>query len=96
VPHCVLNLFSQIIACLYLVSTIGNPPPPPLVEPPAPEITDFVEDFSCNFDSGLCGMTQDTDETADYTLNSGPTINRYTGPSQDHTSGEGNFVISSK
>jgi len=35
-------------------------------------------------------MTQDTVDGDDYILNSGPTPNSGTGPSADHTSGEGN------
>ena len=74
---------------MFLVSTIGASPSPPLIEPPVPEITEFVDDFRCNFDSGLCGMTQDALDSADYILNSGPTPNSNTGPSSDHTTGEG-------
>jgi len=68
---------------------MGIPPTPqPILEPLQP-VTDFIEDFICDFDSGLCGMTQDLNEGTDYILNSGPTMNSNTGPSADHTSGEG-------
>ena len=65
-----------------------SPTPQPSLEP-LPVITDFVDEFKCNFDSGLCGMSQDVVENADYILNSGPTLNNMTGPSTDHTTGEG-------
>jgi len=68
---------------------MGIPPTPRPVVQPLPPITEFIEDFKCDFDSGLCGMIQDTDESADYILNSGGTLNSNTGPSADHTSGEG-------
>ena len=77
-----------------LVSTMGiSPTPQPSLEP-LPVITDFVDEFKCNFDSGLCGMSQDVGENADYILNSGPTPNDMTGPSADHTTGEGKLMIS--
>ena len=71
----------------------GTPPPPHPEVPPVPVVTDFTEELKCNFDSDLCGMTQDTTDTADFTLNSGPTPNVNTGPSADHTTGEGKFSI---
>ena len=68
---------------------MGIPPTPQPFVQPLPVITDFVKDFECNFDSGLCGMTQDSVDSADYILNSGATPNSNTGPSADHTTGEG-------
>ena len=80
---------TKILINFFLVSTMGIPPTPQPFLQPLPAITDFVEDFECNFDSGLCGMTQDSDDSADYILNSGPTPISNTGPSADHTTGEG-------
>jgi len=76
---------------LFLVANSGIAPTSHPTLPPVPVITEFVEEFTCNFDSGFCGMTQDTDDEDDFILNSGPTPNNDTGPPADHTSGEGNF-----
>ncbi|XP_021347692.1 MAM and LDL-receptor class A domain-containing protein 1-like isoform X2 [Mizuhopecten yessoensis] len=49
---------------------------------------------SCDFETDLCGWTQDTipADDFDWTLNSGPTASVDTGPSGDHTTGTGQYV----
>ncbi|XP_013397768.1 MAM and LDL-receptor class A domain-containing protein 1-like [Lingula anatina] len=46
---------------------------------PAPVLT------QCNFESGLCGWTQDTKDNFDWTRQQGATPSGTTGPSTDHT-----------
>lgn len=41
----------------------------------------------CDFESGLCGWTQDTTDDFDWTSHSGTTDVVGTGPSNDHTLG---------
>lgn len=41
----------------------------------------------CNFESGLCGWTQDTTDDINWTLKSGPTPTPNTGPNVDHSTG---------
>ncbi|XP_013393210.1 MAM and LDL-receptor class A domain-containing protein 2-like, partial [Lingula anatina] len=56
--------------------TIGTVTPPSLV--------------SCNFQTGLCGYTQDTSDQFDWTRSNGATSSQGTGPSVDHTYGTPN------
>ncbi|RDD40324.1 MAM and LDL-receptor class A domain-containing protein 2 [Trichoplax sp. H2] len=48
--------------------------------------------FNCNFDSGFCGWAQPVNAPLNWTLNNGSTASFGTGPSQDHTTGQGLFV----
>ena len=73
---------------MFVVSTGGNPPTPHPRDS-VPVITDFVTEFQCNFESGLCGMTQDVADEDDFIFNSGPTPNNNTGPSGDYDTGNG-------
>ena len=92
--HILTCCFSLIkIYDFCVVASSGIPPTPPPTVGPVPVITKFVEEFSCNFDAGFCGMTQDTVDSDDYILNSGPTPGNDTGPSEDHTTGQGKMVI---
>ena len=43
------------------------------------------EKHACNFDSDMCGWVQDTNDSFDWTQNSGGTPSLYTGPDCDHT-----------
>ena len=43
--------------------------------------------FSCNFDTGPCGWTQDKGDNFDWTRNRGSTGSTGTGPNNDHTQG---------
>lgn len=50
---------------------------------------------SCNFDYSLCsGWQQSRSDVFDWTRRSGSTSSSYTGPSYDHTSGSGLFLLS--
>eukprot|EP00057_Strongylocentrotus_purpuratus_P009663 XP_011664137.1 PREDICTED: MAM domain-containing glycosylphosphatidylinositol anchor protein 2-like [Strongylocentrotus purpuratus] len=48
--------------------------------------------FDCSFDNGLCSWTQDASDYKDWTIQSGPTTTGGTGPSGDHTSGDGQYL----
>ncbi|XP_035658185.1 MAM and LDL-receptor class A domain-containing protein 1-like [Branchiostoma floridae] len=48
--------------------------------------------FDCDFESGLCGWTQATDDEFDWTRNQGTTGTANSGPSSDHTTGNGYYV----
>ncbi|XP_066288978.1 MAM domain-containing glycosylphosphatidylinositol anchor protein 2-like [Branchiostoma lanceolatum] len=43
--------------------------------------------FDCNFEADLCGWTQNTSDTFNWTRHLGATSSYYTGPSFDHTMG---------
>ena len=45
--------------------------------------------MNCTFDSGTCGWLQDKYDQFDWTLNNGSTASRNTGPTNDHTFGDG-------
>ncbi|XP_030849917.1 MAM and LDL-receptor class A domain-containing protein 1-like [Strongylocentrotus purpuratus] len=55
-------------------------------------ITDVLAQFDCSFDNGLCSWTQDASDYKDWTIQSGPTTTGGTGPSGDHTSGDGQYL----
>ncbi|XP_066300034.1 MAM and LDL-receptor class A domain-containing protein 1-like [Branchiostoma lanceolatum] len=46
----------------------------------------------CDFESGICGWTQATDDQFDWTRNQGTTATSNSGPSSDHTTGNGFYV----
>ncbi|KAJ7393789.1 hypothetical protein OS493_003449 [Desmophyllum pertusum] len=48
--------------------------------------------FICNFDGSTCGFTQDTTDKFDWTRNKGNTSSFQTGPSSDHTTGQGYYM----
>ncbi|XP_019632083.1 PREDICTED: MAM and LDL-receptor class A domain-containing protein 2-like [Branchiostoma belcheri] len=48
--------------------------------------------FDCDFESGLCGWVQATDDDFDWTRNQGTTSTSNSGPSSDHTTGNGYYV----
>lgn len=45
--------------------------------------------FACNFDTSMCGFVQNSGDDFDWTRNQGSTPSGGTGPSADHTSGNG-------
>ncbi|XP_046573746.1 protein crumbs-like [Haliotis rubra] len=47
---------------------------------------------TCNFDAGMCGWVQSTQDQFDWTSNKGTTSSSDTGPSGDHTSGSGSYM----
>lgn len=53
----------------------------------------LTEPAQCDFDSGLCGYSQDRHgDDADWNRRRGPTPTSYTGPRGDHTTGLGYYV----
>ena len=52
-----------------------------------------VVEFSCDFEGGMCGMSQDNGDVFDWTRHKGRTSSMNTGPANDHTMGttDGNF-----
>ncbi|XP_030350861.1 zonadhesin-like [Strigops habroptila] len=62
---------------------------------PAPGTTSAAPtacNMSCTFDVGFCGWEQATSDNFDWTRHKGPTPTPDTGPSQDHTTGEGYYI----
>ena len=51
-----------------------------------------VDEYGCDFDKSLCGMTQDTEDNLDWIRTHLPTPSSDTGPRADHTSGKGEFL----
>ena len=82
--------YQQILLLALAVSVQGTPAPIVELEPPVPNIANFVETFHCDFDTDFCGMEQDSLDYLDFKLNRGETETNGTGPSYDHTSKEGN------
>ena len=52
----------------------------------------FSVTIGCNFDSSMCGFTQDKNDRFDWTRKRGSTGSPSTGPSSDHTSGNGRLT----
>nr|XP_014429313.2 IgGFc-binding protein-like [Pelodiscus sinensis] len=48
--------------------------------------------MSCSFDDGFCDWTQSISDTLDWKRHRGPTDSPNTGPSYDHTTGDGYFI----
>ncbi|KAH0624214.1 hypothetical protein JD844_007763 [Phrynosoma platyrhinos] len=48
--------------------------------------------FSCSFDLDFCSWTQSDTDSFDWTRHKGSTSSTTTGPSYDHTTGEGYFI----
>ena len=61
----------------------------PLTVPVLPPIRSTAKAFQCDFDFDMCGMTQDNLDDLDYIHEQGSTPSRGTGPTRDHTSGNG-------
>ena len=49
--------------------------------------------WNCSFENGLCGVVNEIGDDFDWSLNSGSTISSGTGPSGDHTTGQGRIGI---
>jgi len=58
-------------------------------EPLTLSATNTIDEFKCNFDKDLCGMMRDVSSNFDFLLHHGSTKTNFTGPTSDHTSGEG-------
>ncbi|XP_071965542.1 MAM and LDL-receptor class A domain-containing protein 1-like [Antedon mediterranea] len=54
-----------------------------------PSVMSYNDTVNCDFDLGLCGYTQDTDDEFDWTRRNRPTGTVDTGPPADHTTGNG-------
>ncbi|KAM7427033.1 hypothetical protein ABFA07_021757 [Porites harrisoni] len=63
-----------------------TPPPPSTPAPPTPSAN------ICSFDASMCGFLQDKNDKFDWTRQKGPTLSSGTGPSSDHTSGNGYYM----
>ncbi|XP_071503079.1 MAM and LDL-receptor class A domain-containing protein 1-like [Diadema antillarum] len=50
------------------------------------------QDIDCDFEYGVCGWVQETDDDFDWSRNNGSTPSLDTGPSGDHTTGYGNYM----
>ncbi|XP_068745607.1 MAM and LDL-receptor class A domain-containing protein 1-like isoform X1 [Montipora capricornis] len=48
--------------------------------------------FKCSFDNSTCGLKQSRNDTFDWTRHRGPTPSSFTGPSSDHSSGNGYYM----
>ncbi|KAG5261821.1 hypothetical protein AALO_G00288910 [Alosa alosa] len=46
----------------------------------------------CDFEAGLCGYSQDPEDSANWLRTRGPTPTVFTGPPGDHTSGRGHYL----
>ena len=69
----------------FLVSSV----PHSTSEPLTPTETNTVDEFMCNFDKDMCGMMRDVSAKVDFRLHQAPTPTNHTGPSSDHTTGDG-------
>ena len=49
--------------------------------------------ITCNFDVSTCGFLQDKNDKFNWTRHKGPTLSSGTGPSSDHTSGNGKIIF---
>ncbi|XP_066477683.1 IgGFc-binding protein-like [Tiliqua scincoides] len=67
-------------------TTAVNNPAPPSSGAPSPC------DLSCSFDTDLCSWRQSSSDSTDWTRHKGPTPSPTTGPSFDHTTGDGYFI----
>ncbi|XP_022808806.1 zinc metalloproteinase nas-4-like [Stylophora pistillata] len=67
---------------MMLLYKCGAQPPPATIPPSA--------SFSCNFEN-KCGFKQNINDKFDWTVRSGSTPSRNTGPSGDHTTGQGKY-----
>ena len=52
-------------------------------------ILSFLIATSCDFEGSMCGFVQDKNDKFDWTRNKGSTSSSSTGPSADHTTGNG-------
>ncbi|KAL9985794.1 hypothetical protein ACROYT_G008239 [Oculina patagonica] len=64
----------------------GSTVSPPATAAPPPAVV------SCNFDNDVCGFVQDSNDKFDWTRNKGGTGSYQTGPSADHTTGNGYYM----
>lgn len=49
--------------------------------------------FGCTFDTSMCGFVQDSNDEFDWTRHRGGTMSSNTGPSADHTTGNGMKMV---
>ncbi|CAK8675733.1 unnamed protein product [Clavelina lepadiformis] len=74
-------------------TTTPGQPPAPLEVPTLPPIPRKVNRFDCNFEKGVCGMSQDSFDRLDWLRTKLPTPSRDTGPTVDHTTGGGFYMF---
>ncbi|XP_078360420.1 MAM and LDL-receptor class A domain-containing protein 1-like isoform X2 [Oculina patagonica] len=75
-------------------STVSPPVTTAATTPPVPTTTASppVASLGCNFDQSMCGFVQETNDVFDWTRNMGGTSSSSTGPSGDHTTGNGYYM----
>ena len=83
-PECKELIHGLIV---FSVSPAKAVPPAPATTLTPPVTTSTPGPFPCNFETGLCGWSQDKTDSFDWTRINKASPSTGTGPSSDHTSG---------